>query len=90
MNLMKTADLNIDLNNNPKSNINYTNKIINKYTNIINIHYPYVESTFFHRFNYSNSHFKVKVGLNLFILSRTFIGYFSEFIVCLLIEPKQA
>ena len=43
---MKTADLNIDLNNNPKSNINYTNKIINKYTNIINIHYPYVESTF--------------------------------------------
>ena len=47
MNLMKTADLNIDLNNNPKSNINYTNKIINKYTNIINIHYPYVESTFF-------------------------------------------
>ena len=46
MNLMKTADLNIDLNNNPKSNMNYTNKIINKYTNIINIHYPYVESTF--------------------------------------------
>ena len=29
MNLMKTADLNIDFNNNPKSNINYTNKIIN-------------------------------------------------------------
>ena len=29
MNLMKTADLNIDLINNPKSNINYTNKIIN-------------------------------------------------------------
>ena len=25
----KTADLNIDSNNNPKSNINYTNKIIN-------------------------------------------------------------
>ena len=49
---MKTADLNIDLNNNPKSNINYTNKLINKYTNIPNnnninnTHYPYVESTF--------------------------------------------
>ena len=42
----KTADLNIDFNNNPKSNINYTNKLINKYTNIINIHYPYVELVF--------------------------------------------
>ena len=46
MNLIKNSDLNIDFNNNPKSNINYTNKVINKYTNIINIHYPYVEFTF--------------------------------------------